>query len=271
MENKTVSASSNPDLANKLVDEALEAEEQVVEKADIKEPFNGVVDLPVGYVTRSGEVLRTAEVRELTGKDEEFVVRQGTVGKAIISVVDRATVSLGDQDATPEMMAQLLMGDRDALAIGIYRATFGDYVELGGACDVCGEVQMVEVDLSSDIETKVLANPVEEVGFEFVGRKGTYKVRLPNGKAQKSLLTATDKSAPELQTLLLENCVVSINGNPVVSPVQVQNMNLKDRKDLIQEINDRNPGPQFAPIEVDCPECDGKVVVPISLGAIFRF
>lgn len=271
METKTINAASNPSLANKLVADALQ-DTKTIEKAEITAPFNGVVDLPVGYLTPSGEVIRTAEVRELNGKDEEFIVRQGTVGKAILSIVDKATVKIGDQPATPEMLSNLLLGDRDALALGIYKATFGDTVELPGYCTICTEAKEVEVDLRTDIKTKVLSDPINERAFEFQGRKGVYQVLLPTGHAQKALLSATDKSAPELQTILLEQCLLSINGSPVVSPIQVQNLNLKDRKDLIAEINQRNPGPQFDTVEVDCGDCgEGKVRVPMSLGAIFQF
>jgi hypothetical protein len=271
MAEKTLNAASNPDLANKLVADALQGNETAVDKAELTAPFNGVVDLPVGYLSPSGEVIRTAEVRELTGKDEEHIVRQGTIGKALLSIVDKATVKIGDAPATQEILNSLLIGDRDSLALGIYRATFGDTAVLPGYCDVCRDAKEVEVDIRTDIKTKMLVDPKSEIRFEFQGKKGLYEVALPTGHAQRALLSATDKSAPELQTILLEQCLLSINGNPVLSPLQVQNLNLKDRKDLIAEINKRNPGPQLETVVVDCFDCEeGKVRVPMSIGAIFQ-
>jgi hypothetical protein len=57
----------------------------------------------------------------------------------------------------------------------------------------------------------------------------------------------------------------------VLSKIQVQNIGLADRRKIGEELAKRAPGPKFNNIEIDCPDCEGKVVVPISIGALFRF
>ena len=84
-------------------------------------------------------------------------------------------------------------------------------------------------------------------------------------------MLSADKTVAELNTLLLEQTVVKIGEAPVVSKVQVQNLGLTDRRKIVDEINKRVCGPQFNDLTLPCPDCEGEVQVPISLGTLFRF
>jgi hypothetical protein len=270
METNTVSAGTNPQLANKLVEEAL-AEDVKPNAAEIVSPSDVVVSLPGGYVSPTGEVLRTAEVRELTGKDEEAIVKAGSYIRSLHTVLSRGTVKIGDQPATESLLDGILAADRETILLGIYRATFGDTAEVNGYCGGCEDYKTVEVDLNTDIKTKVLVDPIADREFTVKGKKATYVVRLPSGKAQRELANSADKTGAELDTLLLEYCVVQINEKHVYHRSEVQNIGLADRRVLLKEILTRNPGPQFDDIKVSCDECGGEVVVPVSIGILFRF
>lgn len=270
MEN-TISAASNPGLANQLLSQATAEPEQKVEAAKINTPSEVLVDLPGGYVTADGEVIRTAEVRELTGRDEEAIARSTNVAKALNIILTKGVVKVGDQSADERTLDRLLAGDRDALMIGIYRATFGDTATVGGFCPSCGEVKEVIVDVLGDIKFKTLLDPINDRVFPVQGKSVEYIVTLPTGTTQKELLSNMDKNVAELSTILLQNCVLEINGKAVLSKEQIRNLGLTDRKKINEAIADRNPGPQFEDIKVTCPECDGEVVVPINLGTLFRF
>lgn len=270
MEN-TISAASNPGLANQLLAQATAEPEQKVEAAKINTPSEVLVDLPGGYVTADGEVIRTAEVRELTGRDEEAIARSTNVAKALNIILTKGVVKVGDQDANERTLDNLLAGDRDALMIGIYRATFGETSTVGGFCPSCSEVKEVIVNVLEDIKFKTLLDPINDRVFPVQGKSVEYIVTLPTGTAQKEILSNMDKNVAELSTILLQNCVLEINGKAVLSKEQVRNLGLTDRKKINEAIADRNPGPQFEDIKVTCPECDGEVVVPINLGTLFRF
>ena len=82
---------------------------------------------------------------------------------------------------------------------------------------------------------------------------------------------SADKTIAELNSLLLEQTVVKIGDAPVVSKLQVQNLGLTDRRKIVEAINKRVCGPQFNDMVLACPDCEGEVQVPISLGALFRF
>jgi hypothetical protein len=269
METKTLSAQENPQLASQLAAKALKQDE-APEKAQITSPSEVVVDLPGGYITLTGEVLRTAEVRELNGKDEEAIAKSGSYAKSLNTLLARGTVKIGEQPATEPIIDGLLAADRDSILLGIYRATFGDTAVLNGYCNSCKEYKEVEVDIRTDIDTKVLVDPIADREFVLEGKKATYTLRLPSSKAQKEIANSMERTGAELDTLLLEYCVIKINEKHVYHKSEVQNIGLADRRAILKEIIARNPGPQFNDVKVSCDECGGEVVVPISIGALFR-
>lgn len=271
MENNTVSAASNPNVFNAMVEDATAVPVAPIEKANLASPADNLVTLPGGYISDTGEVIRTAEVRELNGKDEEAIGRLTNQGKTWVTILNRAVVSIGNKKATEGILDGLLAGDRDALLLGIYKATFGKTAELGAFCDGCKDFKTVSVDIDGDIQSKVLIDPIADRNFTVQGNKGEFLVSLPTGMTQREIIAAEEKNSAELTTILLENTVIEINGSPVVSPLQVQNLGLVDRRKIVEEIVKRAPGPKFESVKVTCPDCGGEVVVPVSLGALFRF
>jgi hypothetical protein len=270
---KNLAASSNPTMANDLLAKAIaEPIAKVVKEAEITEPsLDTLVLLPGGHINSAGEVIKTAEVRELNGKDEELVNKSPNLTKAFNVVLERAVVSIGDEKVTPELLDKMLVGDRDALLLGIYKATFGPTAELSVYCSGCSDIKDVEVDVDRDIEVRKLSNPIADREFTVQGKNNTYLVTLPTGTTQKELINNSDKTVAELNTILLEQTVLEINEQPVISKLQIQNMGIADRRKIGDELAKRTSGPQFNEVSITCPDCEGKVVVPINLGALFRF
>lgn len=269
--NTTMNAGDNPALANDLLAKALTPEDTTPEPAKIVPPSSIQVDLPGGYITSTGEVCRTATVRELNGKDEEAINRSGSNNKVFGTILQRGTLTLGEESATEAMLDSLLVGDRDAITLGIYRATFGDTAELGAWCGGCGDQKVVQVDVLQDIKTKVLIDSINDRTFTVKGRSQEFVVTLPTGKVQKRLIAAIEENPSEATTILLEGTVLAIDGRQVLSKTQVQNLGIMDRRLIADEISKRTPGPQFEDLAISCPDCEGEVSVPISLGTLFRF
>lgn len=266
----TIKAATNPGLANDLIKKATAEKQQTVQPAEITSPSETLVVLPAGYVTDSGEVLNTAEVRELTGRDEEAIAKNPATGKALATILSRAVVSVGNLKATDDILDHLLAGDRDALLLGIYKATFGSTAKILSYCMGCKDDKTVEVNIDQDITTKALVNPLTDRHFTVSG-KHEYEVSLPDGRVQREITTNTDKTVAELTTLLLERTITAIDGSPVYSKTQVQNIGIMDRRLLGEELANRAVGPQLEDLIVSCPDCDGKVEVPINFGTLFRF
>lgn len=269
MTSKTISAAANPALANKLIQEAMVEEPQQV-RVKIMSPSDTSVTLPGGYVTSTGEVVTDAEVRELTGKDEEAIARTTNVGRAFLTILERGTVRIGSEPASEELLNKLLSGDRDMLLLNIFKVTFGAEPEVPAYCYSCKEMKTVGVDIEKDVKVRTLKDPINDRVFTVKGKTREYTVQLPTGVTQKELLLSTDKTSAELNTILLENTVVKIADSPVVSKTQVQNLGIADRKLILDEITKRIPGPQFEDLKVTCPDCESEVTVPINLGTFFR-
>jgi hypothetical protein len=268
MENH-INAADNAGLAADLIAKAT-TEEKVVEPALITPPSDTLVTLPGGYVSATGEVLKTVEVRELNGRDEEMIIRAGTSARMFSAILSRGTVMVGDQKVTEEILDNLLVGDRDAILLGIHRATFGSEAELFTWCEGCRDTKTVQVDTRSDLKEKILVDQNDRT-FTVKGKKSEFLVKLPTGVVQKKIMSDPDLNPAEQISVLLENTVLEIDGRNVISPAQVQAMSVPDRRKIALEIAERNPGPQFDDIKLNCPDCESEVTVPISLGALFRF
>jgi len=265
----TISAAANPALANDLLTKALQ-EEPAAPEITILPPSDTEVILPGGYITAAGEVITEAEIRELNGKDEEAISRASNTGKAILTILQRGTVRIGDEKADEKLLDSLLSGDRDMLLLAIFKATFGEEVDLGAYCVGCNDTKVVKVNLTTDIPIKVLTDPINDRVFTVQGKKNEITVHLPTGVSQKELILNSDKTPAELTTLLLETTVMQIDRKPVISKMQVQNLSISDRRKIVEELDKRVSGPQFEDLTVICPDCEGEVTVPINLGALFR-
>jgi len=265
---KTISAAANPALANNLIKQAMEETPKQTE-VKIVPPSDTVVTLPGGYINAAGEVITEAEVRELTGADEEAIAKAPNVGRALLTILQRGTVRIGNEKATEEVLDQLLSGDRDTLLLAIFKATFGSTTEV--PVFIGGEAKQVEVDLDKEIKYKILTDPINDRLFTVKGKKNEFTVQLPTGKTQKEMILNSEKSQAELTTVMLEGTVIKIDDTPVVSKQQVRNLGLVDRKRIVDELNDRIPGPQFDEITVTDPDTGSEVQVPVNFGTLFRF
>lgn len=266
-----VSSASNPSMANELLNKALnETPTAEAPRTEVVLPSDTVVNLPGGHITFDGEVITTAEVKELTGKDEEAISRVGGGGRALNTILLKGVVKVGDEPATDKLLESLLAGDRDALLLGIYRATFGPEATLNGWCGGCSEMKEVSVNLNTDIEFKTLSDPLEQREFTVEGKKNTYEVSLPTGVTQRELREHPDRTFAENVTSLLEGTVMRINGKNVFSKNQVRDLGIADRNTIVEELSKRAPGPKFEDIVITCPDCESEVRVPISIGSLFR-
>lgn len=272
MTTQTMNAGSNPDEANALISKVLEEKKSDVQEVQVKYPSDTVVTLPAGFIDPDGGVISTVEVRELNGRDEEYISKATTVGRVLNAVLSRGAVKVGEMPVTEEILNKMLAGDRETVLLGIHRATFGNPLEVNGYCQTCSEPKAVSIDLFEDIEIKTLKDPIADRTFKVKGRDHEYTVVLPDGATQKELQANIDnKSLAELSTILLQHTVTEIDGEIVFSKTAVQNMGLVDRRKVSEQIALRNPGPVFKDIEADCPDCGKEVVVPISLGSLFQF
>lgn len=255
---------TDAELINKFAEQATR---EPLSDVKTKAPSKPTVTLPGGFI-RDGEVVKTAEVRELTGVDEEAISKASTTGKALNLLLQRGLVSIGSKEATLEDLDLLLSGDRDALLLGIRRVTFGDTVEFETGCFNCSERQVVSVNLIDDIPVRELGN--KERSWVIDTKSGPVEVALPTGITQKKLLENTDKTSAEINTILLAGCVLSVNGTPSMGASTVLQLGMADRSKIVQEIIDRIPGPRLGEVVKTCKACGEDISLSLSLVDLFR-
>lgn len=220
------------------------------------------------------EWLRDAEVRELTGEDEEALAKVGGSWiRFMDSLVMRGTVKIGGLAMTRDVADSLLIGDRDALLVAIRIATFGEVLELSEyECSGCGEKMDLEIKLTALPEVS-LETPGEPLRVTL--RDGSEAVvRYPNGADQRAVYDDPDLSAAAQNTELLARCLISLSGEPMpLSPagraIVVRQLGLADRRKLLRTLSDTQPGPRLDQIEYVHEACGTVIKLPLSIGDLF--
>jgi hypothetical protein len=234
------------------------------------------INLPVGIVV-DGELIKDAEVQELNGEHEEKLAKarlSNSLGKYVTTLLQCGVVSIGGKEPTTVLLDSLIIGDIDALILGIRRATFGDDFEVFNVeCSSCKEASDIQLDLKNvpfqkftDVEELTATVPLRR------GRKA--KIQYPNGHVQNELLkkVLTD---PEMYSITLAHCVISIievDGSEIPSNglASVKKLGKMDRDKITEFIFKNQPGPRYDKVLAACPSCEGEVLVPINMGILFR-
>lgn len=254
-------------LVAKFAEQAMKEPETVIKT---RVPSESEVWLPGGYVNANNEVIRTAEVRELNGMDEELMAKAGSAAKAFNVLLQRGLVKIGHDDVTRETVDNLLSGDRDAILIAIRRATFGDTIELNITCPECNSPQTAEIHLEHDVPVKKLEDTLEDRTFTVETKKGTVGVALPTGLVHRRLVDNMDKTPAEINTVLLAGCILSVDNRPSAGASTALSLGMADRDKVLTEIIKRNPGPRLGEVKKACQACDEDISLPLSLTDLFR-
>ncbi len=244
------------------------------------------VTLPGGWAPRAGELCRDAEVRELTGIDEEAldsVMASSTVGldaptwiRYRRTLVERGLVAIGEYKAarSEQMTRQLFLGDRDAILLGIRIATYGPDYEATINCTGCNDQKSIIFELDKDIEYKTCADPYGYVSVSLRGGS-TVVLRRPVVEDQDYAFGEPKATMAEVNSKLLSRVLISVDDiNLIVYPggalAYVRQLGIQDREMLSKAVIDREYGPKLGEVRVDCPDCGTKWTGALSLPSLFR-
>ena len=217
-----------------------------------------VVSLYVGLPGAEGDWQTTAIVRELTGADEEalasFEVKEGLVYAEFMSfLLKRAVESIGNFKVSqnPEVIDQLVVGDRDRLFMGIIQATYGVQREYEVDCPSCAESNDVFIDTRA-FPDKPLKKSVIGGRITVTLKDGTeVTLRLPNG-ADSVVSGKGAKTTAEQNTLILSRCVQGIEGDPAR---WAKSLSMADRGKVIKQLLGAQPGPEIWEVKAQCAHC----------------
>jgi hypothetical protein len=276
---KWVNPMENPDKANAEIAVAL-ASINEASMPVISLPPDDTVKLPGGLV-KDNELIKTVTVKELTGEDEESLARASQSTNAF-TFIDRlikcGVVRVGTESASEKdkLLGQLLVGDREAIILGIRKATYGDKIEVPDwICVNCGNKSSLTMDVE-DIPVTTMSDPANESTFKVPLRKGGYALaRLANGIDQLATFEKPELTQAQRETVLLSRCIISLTNAAGVEtsmagfPSMAVNMSMPDRHAVLNELRDRQPGPKYDQIEYTCESCSKEVKVAVTLGHLF--
>lgn len=243
---------------------------------EVEDIPDSIVKLPAGLII-NGELFQNAEVRELTGEDEEKLAKArsaSNAAKLISTLIQCGTVAIGDTPANEKILNSLLQGDLDMLLLGIRRVTFGDEFEVFNIeCPQCGESNDVKMNLSQ-IPVKEMEDPEQRVFTVDLRNNRKATVTLPVGSLQLELFKKAYTLA-EMNSITLASCVQSFvdakgNETPCNGLADVKKLGLADRKTIQDFIFDTQPGPRYDEVKAACHACEAEVLVPLNVGLLFR-
>lgn len=258
---------TDPSIINKAV-EGLTAQPTI--EVNTQPPPDTSVFLCGGIIDKNGYLVKDAEVRELTGADEEAIFKAGSISSALNTALMRGVSLIGGEQPTKDMFDSMLTGDRDQLLLAIRCATFGSTYDIFLVCQSCGKQGKSELNLETDVETKELDDPVNGRFITVNAKVGEVVMSLPNGITQKKLMDNADKNNAELVTIVLAGCIDSVNGAPSRGPSTALSLGISDRDLLIEELSKAAPGPRLGGVTKACEACGTDIPVPLSLASLFR-
>jgi hypothetical protein len=210
--------------------------------------------LPGGLVLDDGRRLGRAELRPLTGREEEWLTQHAGTPSAHLAtkLLSACFVRLDDVPVNSEIIGKLLVGDRDYLILQLRRMTLGDRFAAVFSCPACKRAMDVEF-LADDI--LVEPRPQNAVTYTWQGSR-VILYRLPNGADQEAVV---DLSPDEAVEALLARCVIDDGGTPVST---------LEREALIADMDARAPQIDLE-LDLSCPECGHSFTTPFDCTSFF--
>lgn len=258
-------------MSETLVDMAGAANAAIADPAPtIDQPPSGEVTLIRGvFNTASGEWETKAQVRELTGEDEEALAALDakedlSYGDYLIALLQRAVVSIGSQTTAnnPHLIEDLIIGDRDLLFLGVVKATYGKNREMQLFCGNCQESNDVTINLDEDFKVEGTPDDMTRPIQVKLKDGSTVSFNYPT-TGDSRYATKKGKTTAEQNTLIISRCLVSEMDRDSRES-WAKKLSLVDRKKITKAINSAQPGPRMEEVKTQCAHCDEELTVVID-------
>jgi hypothetical protein len=217
------------------------------------------VSLPGGLATDEGQWLRDAELRPLTGLEEDWLIRNKNAPNAVTvtNLLSSCLVTLGGRPVTAAMVEQLLIGDRDFLMLALRGLTLGEDFFAVVNCSACREKMDVNFKAGEvPVDRPPSTSGTYTLQVSDAGRERDLRFRLPTGADQEAVVGLPSEGAGEALLLrcLLDDGGISVSGA---------------EKMLIAEAIERHSPKLELELELRCPSCGHQFVVAFDTTAFF--
>lgn len=210
--------------------------------------------MPGGLVDAKDQRLTQAELRPLTGAEEDWLAAHPDVPSAIAvtRVLAACLIRLGSLAVNVDLVRRLLIGDRDFLMLQLRRITLGDHIQAVLPCPAC----QAKMDIDFHVQdVPVEARPQTALNYQLEHAGRTIRFRLPVGGDQEAVLNIDRARASEV---LLQRCVLD-DDKTLTPETRAALINAMDR--LAPQID--------VDLNLTCPECKHAFVAPFDTTAFF--
>lgn len=239
--------------------------------------------LPGGYFDDDGTLHRTAELQELSGRDEELLVGRSASSSAtrVSEVLSRCVARIGwVEPVTTDVARELLVADRQFLLLKLREISIGSQIDGTVPCPWpdCGA--KVDVDFSttdvpvSAAEDRMPTHTIElpedawvDDGAPAPSHSVTF--RLPNGADQEALEGIVAHNPAEALAALFDRCVVVVPAPDGASQrFEADRLSSRGRLVLERAMEERAPSVSLE-MSMTCPGCGRGFAVPFNLQDFF--
>lgn len=236
-------------------------------------PLSTIVELQRGLPDpASGEWQTTAEVRELTGADEEYLASleaktNVSYAEYMTALLKRAVVRIGSIDVSehPDAVDNLIIGDRDTLFLGIVKCTYGVEREYTARCTTCEEKSDVVVNMDEDFPIQETSSDLHSPVTVKLRNGKVAKLRLPNGADSIFVGKASSTTAAQ-NTLMLARCVLPdsdvLEGR--TPEAWAKSLGMADRAKLVKALLEVKVGPKLEGVNVQCAHCGAEMILSLN-------
>lgn len=238
-------------------------------------PTSLKVDLLRGlYHASTQEWFTNATVRELNGEDEEalsaYDIQQNvTYSEYMSHLLRRGVLSIGSIDVKqrPEVIDELIVGDRDLLFLGVLKATYGRYREFQVTCRECSGDNDVTMDLDKDFKVEEGKVDLHKPINVKLKNNVTIELRYPNG-GDSQIAGKRGKTTAEQNTIILSRCAQLEGKTTAEKEAWARGLSLADRNKLVKALFSAQPGPRMEEVETQCAHCNAKIVLALDWVAL---
>lgn len=241
---------------------------------------NEVVPLPSeGRIYATNHPLHnktTVDIRAMTARDEDILTSPALLKKgAVITELIRSC--LLDKNINPN---DLLVGDRNALMVGIRVTGYGSQYPAEVTCSECNVTSETTFDLSAlainSLNISPVASGVNEFDYQLPRSGVVVRFRFLTGRDENEILMTQERQkktgvgGDNNVTLSLQHHIVSVNGvtDKVKLATFVKMMPAADSTALRAYIRDNEPGIVMKQ-ERTCEKCNHVEEVTIPIGVTF--
>ena len=227
----------------------------------------GIFTLPGGYLDSEGVVHDEAQVREMTGAEEDVLAGKGTIMSKLNTILASCLVRIGtitDKNRMQEVVMNLPAVDRICLLVMIRSVSIGDEYSFDAVCPSCRDKSVHTINLST--------LPVKEMPDK---TKRFFDIQTPSGKiVQIKTLLGKDEAAAsdiaqkfpnDLSSALMLARVTQIDGKPAALQ-DTKSLSWKDLSFLRKELR-AHDGDLDTKAENTCQKCNNDFSIDLDIGS----